>query len=298
MSTPVNPPRPLARQPAAGLPPKQIPGAVRPVLAGEPPNLDQVVNDGGAATDRTILYARPGWGKTSMAAQIPGVIFLLTEGEDGLKTLIRSRQIGLTPHFPHPARTYGDVLAAVDQLIVKDHSFRAFAIDSLSGVQELLFREASKEFNSWKEATAFGGYHLEKVAAPRLTELLDRLDRLRQLKGMPIWLLCHAESARMPNAEGLDYLAWRPILGPKYIWPTVSAWADMVLFGHQEVFVKASDKQQQKPGKASVGTRLLLTASQAWYEAKNRHGLPDQIDCGASAQEAYANFKAALESGS
>jgi len=72
----------------------------------------------------------------------------------------------------------------------------------------------------------------------------------------------------------------------------------MTLFGNFETSVDKTNPSKtdaQTKGKAVGGQhRVLLTTHHAAYDAKNRHGLPEEIDCGDSAAEAWKNFRAAL----
>ena len=70
-------------------------------------------------------------------------------------------------------------------------------------------------------------------------------------------------------------------------------------FGCFEVVTE--QKRGAKPGdkaKATGGqTRLIMTERRVEYDAGNRLGLPEVIECGTSAKEAWANFQTALKRG-
>src|SRR5262245_24785260 len=95
----------------------------RAVALGNRPSLGEVTNSTRKLPNRVMMYAPEGWGKTSFAAQAPGVIVLCTRGEDGLEKLIETGQVAETAHFAHQAQTWADVVGAVDELILQEHPY-------------------------------------------------------------------------------------------------------------------------------------------------------------------------------
>ena len=121
-----------------------------------------------------------------------------------------------------------------------------------------------------------------------------KYDRLRE-KGIACLLLCHATVERYPNPEGPDYDRYQPALNRKHTWSATAKWADMILFGCLDTTVTKEAKAATK-GKATGGeTRIIRTEAGAAYVAKNRHGLPNEIECGTSAKQAWENFQATLK---
>jgi hypothetical protein len=274
------------------------PPARRLLAHGDRPSLAAVTKSSRQLPNRCLLYAREGWGKTSFAAQAKGVIFLCTAGEDGLDKLIETGQVPETDHFRDQAKTWGDVVAAVDELIVMDHDYRVLAIDTINGAQQLLFRHVVGESygGSEKSFSQFGGVEGAKVAAVKFKELLARLDRLREAKNMSVLLLSHAQIAKSPNPEGVDFDKFTPALEQRSIYAELARWVDLILFGHVEVYAEKETKVAR--GKATGGSRrMLLTEARAWFDAKNRHGLQSEIECGESPESAWAAFIQAMQEG-
>jgi hypothetical protein len=109
---------------------------------------------------------------------------------------------------------------------------------------------------------------------------------------MGVLALCHSKIAPFKNPEGPDYDRFTPDLHPK-TWGLTHRWADYVLFLNFETHVDAGRSPRPK-GKGGT-RRVLYTARTAAFDAKNRHGLPEQIDGGNSAAEAWANLAAAMK---
>jgi hypothetical protein len=270
------------------------PPAKQKLLNGTP--LDGITTRSRALPDRIVLYAGQGWGKTSFAAQMPGVIFGTTRGEDGLQTLIENGQLPPTPHFQEPFTTWNDISLAVNKLIVMEHSHKTFVLDLANGAERLAHEEtcASECDNDWGEKgfNAFG--RGEKISTNKLwIPFLQLLDRLREAKQMRIVLLCHAITRNFPNPDGPNYDRIEPALS-RTAWTVTKGWADMILYGAFETFVEAKKGEKQAAfakGKATGGhDRILYTKPHAIYDAKNRHGLPAEIELGQSPAEAWSHF--------
>src|SRR5579859_2480461 len=101
------------------------------------PSLARVATRGQSLPDRVVIYAPPGWGKTSFAARMPGAIVLMTPGEDRLVKLIEGGLVPETSFFPDLARCWGDVTGAVEELLIQPHDYRSLVIDTGNGAERL-----------------------------------------------------------------------------------------------------------------------------------------------------------------
>jgi hypothetical protein len=252
--------------------------------------------------NRVILHARGGWGKSSFAAQIPGAIFRMNGDETGLWTLMESGQVpDNLPHFPKPTQTKHDILMSNAELAVKDHAYKALVDDSATQISRILAEKVCKEQygGDWKEFTDWGGDKSSKIIAAEWDEILAGYDRLRE-RGIGVFLISHSNVVNFKNPSGPDYERWQGAMD-KHSWKRLYDWADMVLFGDLTTKVAKINRNKsdaETKGKATGGEdRVLLTQWRATHDAKNRHGLPYEIDCGESATEAWAAFVAALKAG-
>lgn len=249
------------------------------------------------------LHAKGGWGKTSFAAQIPGVAFLMVGYETGLLTLMDNKQIKEVPYFPDPAKTKDEIESALIAVANGGASApKALAIDSLSTIEEILHQKcAADKYRDksggvdWLRFNSFDAG--AKEAAKEWESIIDCIEHVRAA-GISVILLGHAKVITFKNPEGPDYERW--IGGTsKYSWERLFNWSDMVLFGDFEVTVdKLNDNKSdaKTKGKALGGDhRVLKTTYRAAYDAKHRHGLPDEIDGGDSAAECWGNFVNALK---
>lgn len=242
-----------------------------------------------------VLHAVPGWGKTSLGAQAPAPIFLMTARETGLWTLQQAGLLGDVAHFPHPANDWLDVRVAVQELLLKEHPYKTFVLDVLDGAEALLHAHVcTTQFNGdWGERGFASFGRGPRAAVPLVRELLDLCDQLRTQKGMSVLFLCHSTISKFQNPLGSDYDRFTPALH-RETWPAIHGWADLVLFGGFETHVDARPRTAK--GKAEGGNvRMIYTERTAAIEAKNRFGLPPEVAAGASPAEAWANLIASLK---
>lgn len=257
--------------------------------------LKSVSSKGDGLPSRIALYGVEKVGKTCWAAQAKKPIFIMTQGETGLLSLINSGQLPETPHFTE-AQAWADIMGQVDELTSQEHDFQTLVIDTLNGVERLCFnmvchrdfdgiRTGKGGFNSW------GGVQGREVSCPDWIAFLAKLDALRAAKRMQIILLAHMKIAPFKN-PGEDYDRYSPDMS-KEIWSLTHKWSDMILFVnfHVETVEKGTNKHRGVGGQQ----RVMFTERHAEYDAGNRLGLPSEIDMGNSAQEAWNNFVTAVK---
>jgi hypothetical protein len=252
-------------------------------------SLSSITTRAPSLPSRVYLYAPEKWGKTSFAAYAPGAVFLMSEGETGLLTLLESGQIPDTPHFPEDCRTWEQLRQNVRALIRDPHEFKTLVIDTANGAERLL--------SSWVLQHEFGGISWGKdgyntfgngsIACVRhWVEFLRDLDDLRVKRKMSILLLAHSKIKTVNNPEGPDYDQLRPE-GIDKLWTLTHKWADIIAAGCYTTMVK-DDKV------SGIDARVIKTSGTLAAVCGNRYGLPPTIPCGANAKTAFQNFVAQI----
>ena len=263
--------------------------------------LSLINSKGNGLPNRTIIHALEGLGKSSFAAQMKAPIFIETKGETGLETLIDSGRLPEIPHFPE-VQSWPELLGCIETLTVDDHTYKTLVIDTANGAERLCHEHVCDvEYGGEWGDRGFGSYAKGfEVSLAEWRKLLNALDALRATKSMAIVLLCHTKVKTFKNPDGHDYDRYAPDMHDK-TWGLSHKWADLVLFGNFETLVvtaKGDADKLERKGKAAGGqVRMLYTERHASYDAKNRLGLPEEIEMGNSPQEAFANFIAAVKSG-
>jgi len=254
----------------------------------------EIKTKGSGLPSRLIVHGVEGIGKTSFAANAPSPIFLMARGETGLETLIDSGRVPETPHFPE-LMIYTDVIEALEMLRDTDHSLKTIVIDTLNGLERLCHEfVCNRDFNGNWGNTGFASYQTGfDVSLADWRLLLNLLDEIREKKKMAIICLCHTKVTTFKNPEGPDFDRFTPAVHSK-TWELTQRWVDHVLFANFYTVVETTDGQ--KKGKARGGQqRVMYTERCAAYDAKNRAGLPEEIEMGNSGTEAWNNFLSAMK---
>lgn len=245
-----------------------------------------------------ILYGVPGIGKTSFAAEMPGVVFITEAAEQGIQTL---KEAGLVradlPVLP-PASSWSDVLGMLDALRTEPHEHKILAIDAIGGFERLCHEEVCRRDYSgeWGER-GFGSYQRGfETALADWRLFINALDALRDERDMRIVVLGHAKVAPFKNPSGPDYDRYNVDVHHK-TWALTHKWADLVLFANYETNFDKKEENAKKAKAKGGKVRILYTEHEAAFDAKNRHGLPAEIEMGNSSQEAWSNFVNAMKAG-
>lgn len=232
---------------------------------------------------RVLLYGQEGVGKSTFAANAPSPIFL--GAEDGTSQLDVVR-------FPTP-ETWAEVLEAVATLTNDQHPYKTLVIDTLDWVEPLLWAHMiRRDRNPKRDLQTIEDYGFGKGYQAALDDwrlLLAALERLRKAKGMHVVLLAHSWIKAFKNPEGDDFDRYELKLNAKAagLW---KEWADDVLFARFQVLAH-KDTQTRRVRGVSTGARLIHTERSAAYDAKNRHGLPDELPL------SWADYEAAVKAG-
>jgi hypothetical protein len=224
---------------------------------------------------RIVLNAVEGWGKTSFAANAPGVAILMGQGETGYTTLFNA---GLVPAVPTANITsWADLLAFLDSFEPGD--LKWLALDSLTTFERLCQEHVcANDFKGdWSEK-GFASYGKGfEMSMGEWLKMLSRLDRIREQHGVGIILLAHTKVKTFKNPMGSDYDRYIADAHEK-TWSQTAKWADCVLFGKFNTVVDGA-KDLSKKGKGIGGNeRIVYTEQRDAFDAKNRYGMPEEID--------------------
>lgn len=250
---------------------------------------------GSGLPSRVILHGVEGIGKTSFAANAPSPIFVMARGETGLETLIDQRQLPDVPHVPE-TMTWQDLLGVIESLTNEPHEYKTLVLDTLNGLERLCHEfTCARDFGGDWGNTGFASYSKGyDVSLTPWREFLNALDRLREQKKMAIICLCHTKIKTFKNPLGNDFDRYQPAVHEK-TWELTHRWADIVLFANYLTLAEKDRNELKAKGKGGQ-QRVLYTIRHAAYDAKNRAGLPEEIDMGDSGKDAWGNFVSAIRS--
>lgn len=220
------------------------------------------------AAQKVVIYGPEGIGKSTFASHFPEPLFIDTEGST--KNLDVARM---------DKPTSWTMLKNQINYVKNNTVCQTLVIDTIDWAEQLCIDDICSIYNK-KGIEDFGygnGYVYEKEEFGRFLNLLEDLIE----RGINVVLTAHAQLRKFSQPDEIgEYDRWELKLGKKtgsQISPLVKEWADMVLFANYKTFAVATDKDGKK-FKAQGGGRVMYTQHHPCWDAKNRHGLDDEIE--------------------
>lgn len=217
---------------------------------------------------KACVYGVEGIGKTTFAAQFPDPLFVDTEGGTAHMDVKR---------LPKPD-AWIELLSEVDWVYNHPDCCKTLVIDTADWAERLC-NEAVCAMNKVESIETFNYGKGYVFAQEEFGRLLDKLELVRK-QGIHILIVAHAMMRKFEQPEELGaYDRWELKLSKK-IAPMVKEWVDLLLFINYKVLVVNVDNKGAAKGKNKVqgGKRVMYTAHNACYDAKNRFGLPEEAE--------------------
>lgn len=216
---------------------------------------------------KCVLYGVEGIGKSTFASMFPDPVFIDTE--DSTIHLDVAR-------FKKP--TSWTMLQQQVQYIKQNPSTcKTLAIDTADWAEKLCIEHICSNAQV-KGIEDFGygkGYvYLEEEFGRFLNSLQDIIEI-----GINVTVIAHAEIKKIEQPEEIGgYDHWQMKLEKKTM-PLLKEWADLLIFANYKTMVINVDNQGAVKGKnkAQGNQRVMYTTRSPWWDAKNRHGLSDEL---------------------
>ncbi|MBO0961973.1 ATP-binding protein [Neobacillus sp. MM2021_6] len=217
---------------------------------------------------KVVLYGPEGIGKSSLAAQFPDPIFIDTEGSTTELNVKRVKK----------PTSWTMLNQQVDWVKSKVGTYKTLIIDTVDWAEMQCTEFVCSQHNkSGVEDFGYGnGYVYVKEELGRfLNKLSDVVEA-----GIHVVLTAHAQIVKFEQPDEMgSYDRYQLKLGKKtssQTAPLVKEWADMVLFINYKTYSVAVDDKGKKH-KAQGGVRTVHATHHPAWDAKNRHGLPDEF---------------------
>lgn len=212
---------------------------------------------------KVVIYGAEGIGKSTFAAQFPNPLFLDTEG--GTSSLdIRRVKCG---------EDWSYLLSCVDEVINDPTICRTLVIDTADWAESLCCKFVCEKYRKANiEDFGFGKGYVYLV--DEFSKLLNSLNKLIDV-GINAVVIAHGKPRKfeLPEEAG-QFDRWEMKL-TKQVAPLLKEWCDMLLFCNYKTYVITTENNTKK---AQGGKRVIYTSHHACWDAKNRFGLPDEVD--------------------
>jgi hypothetical protein len=220
---------------------------------------------------KVVVYGPEGIGKSTFASKFPDPIFIDTEGSTKEMDVAR---------FPAPT-SWTMLLEQVKYVRDNPGICKTLIIDTADWAEQLCIDHVVTKANkdSIKGIEDFGYGKGYVYLAENFGKLLNLLSEVIETNTCVV-LTAHAKMRKvdLPDATG-SFDRWEMKLG-KNTAPLLKEWADMVLFANYKTYVVNVDNQGAEKGKnkAQGGKRVMHTSHHPCWDAKNRHGLKDELE--------------------
>ena len=212
---------------------------------------------------KTVIYGTEGVGKSTLASQFPGALFLDVEGGTDHMDVRRIEK---------PA-TWPELVSIVNEVAKNPEVCQTLVLDTADYAESMCIANILKKYNQ-KSIESFGYGKGYTYIGEEWQKLMDAFNAVINA-GMNVTVIAHAKQRKieLPDQTG-SFDHWEMKL-TKQVAPLLKEWADLLLFCNYKTFVVTTDNNSKK---AQGGKRVMYTSHNPVYDAKNRNGLPDELD--------------------
>lgn len=226
----------------------------------------QITKGKRARAQKVVVYGPEGIGKSTFAAQFPEPLFIDTEGSTDNMDVARMDK----------PTSYTMLKNQIAWVKANPTVCKTLVIDTIDWAESLVIADVCAQHGK-KGIEDFGWGNGYTYTKEEMGRLLNQLGELVDL-GINVVLTAHAQMRKFEQPDEMgSYDRWELKLGKKtssQTAPLVKEWADMVLFANYKTVVMTADNGKKK---ATGGQRVLYTQHHPAWDAKNRHGLPEEM---------------------
>ena len=217
---------------------------------------------------KVVIYGPEGIGKSTLASRFPEPVFIDTEGS--------TRHLDVA-RLDAPT-SWQMLLTEVEYIKANPGVCKTLVIDTADWAEQLCIASfcAGKQIKGIEDLGYGKGYI---YIAEDFGKLLNKLEEIRNT-GVNIVVTAHAAMRKFEQPDELGaYDRWELKLNKKTA-ALLKEWADVLLFANYKTMVINVDGQGAQKGKnkAQGGKRVLYTSHNPCWDAKNRLGMPEELD--------------------
>lgn len=212
---------------------------------------------------KVVVYGSEGIGKTTLAASFPDPLFIDTER--GTAHLDVNR-------IDCP-QTWEELLSIIHEIADTPDVCKTLVLDTADWAESLCIAHVCRRYKQPSiESFGYGkGYTYLFEEFGRLLRGMDAVIS----SGKNVVITAHAKMRKFeqPDEQGA-YDRWEMKLS-KQVAALIKEWCDMLLFLNYKTYVITTETNSKK---AQGGKRVMYTSHHPCWDAKNRQGLPDELD--------------------
>ena len=220
---------------------------------------------------KVVLYGPEGIGKTAFATHFPDPLYCDTEGGSHNIDVART---------PTPT-SWTMLLEIVKEIVANPSLCKTFVLDTADWAERLCVKHiCDKHGQSDVESFGYGKGYVYMYE--EFGQLLDLLSTLIE-RGVNVVVTAHSQLRKFEQPDELgSYDRYELKLSKKtgaQVADMLKEWCDLLLFANYKTLVVNVDGQGAAKGKnkAQGGQRVMYATHTPTWDAKNRHGLPDEM---------------------
>ena len=212
---------------------------------------------------KVVIYGSEGIGKSTLASRFPNPLFIDTEGGTAQLDVRRIEKPG----------SFDGLISIVNEVAADPDICKTLILDTADWAEQMCITGVCAKYKkAGIEDFGYGkGY---TYLAEEYSRLLNAFNAVIAA-GIHVVITAHAKMRKFEQPDEMGaYDRWEMKLS-KQVAPLLKEWCDLLLFCNYKTIVVATKNDTRK---AQGGKRIIHTTHHPCWDAKNRHGLPDEID--------------------
>ncbi|MBO5597632.1 MAG: ATP-binding protein [Oribacterium sp.] len=213
---------------------------------------------------RVVVDGVEGVGKSTFAAQFPDPLFIdLENGTDSMNVKRTQKP-----------ETWEELLQLVRDVAADPSVCRTLIVDTGDWAEALCVKYICRKYKTdGLESFGYGKGYV--YLREEFENLLHELDKVIAA-GVNVVICAHAQIKKFELPDEAGSFDRYELKMSKNVSPLVREWCDIQLFANFKTYVVSTENKHHK---GTGGTRRVMYASHtASWDAKNRHGLPDEME--------------------
>lgn len=212
---------------------------------------------------KTVIYGPEGIGKSTLASQFPNPLFLDMEGGTAQLDVRRIEK----------PKSWPELIATVEEVAKTPGICGTLILDTADWTEGMLIGHICEVYRQ-KSIESFGYGKGYTYLGEEWGKLMDAFTRVIE-SGKNVTVIAHAKQRKveLPDQAG-SFDHWEMKLS-RQVAPLLKEWSDLLLFLNYKTYVVTTDNNTRK---AQGGKRVMYTSHNPVWDAKNRHGLPEEVE--------------------